>query len=55
MRGLREVRDVRDVMDVRGLRDVRSDKSQGLCLIWLMVESEYFGNLILEVWLEASR
>ena len=49
-KGMWDLRSVRRVWDVRGLRDVRPDPSQKR---WRMGESECFGNLILEVWLEA--
>ena len=46
MMGVRYVRRERD------MRPVRPDHSQGR---GLMLESEHYGNWILEVWLEASR
>ena len=49
---MRYVRYVRGMRRERDMRPVRPDHSQGR---GLMLESEHYGNWILEVWLEASR
>ena len=46
---MRDVRSMMSTRSVRIVRDVRPEQSQGL------IESEHYGNCILEVWLEASR
>ena len=56
IRGVRALRALRGLRFGRGVRDVRPEESEGR---GLMLESEHYGNwileILLEVWLEATR